>query len=75
MAKSIEGKRKPVGKNKKIVCAAMVGYGENIIEGQFGLKDVASGKKSAPLSTELEVGLSIQASNGGNPNKQTEIGE
>ena len=72
MTKSMEGKRKPVGKNKKIVCDTIIGYGENVIEGKFGFKDVASGRKSAPLSTELEVGLSIQANDGGNPNRQVE---
>lgn len=72
MAKSMEEKRKPAGKNSKITCAAMIGYGENIIEGELGLKDVAFGKKSAPLSTELTTGVTITAVNGGNPNRQVE---
>ena len=72
MGKSIEGKRRPAGKNSKITCAAMIGYGENIIEGEFGFKDVAFGKKSAPLSTELTTGVSITAVDGGNPNRQVE---
>lgn len=72
MAKSMEEKRKPADKNSKITCAAMIGYGENIIEGEFGFKDVAFGKKSAPLSTELTAGVTINAVNGGNPNRQVE---
>jgi len=72
MAKSIDEKRRPAGKDSNITCAAMIGYGENIIEGEFGLKDVASGKKRAPLSTELTTGVTIAAVDGGNPNKQVE---
>lgn len=64
--------RKPAGKNSKFACATIIGYGENIIEGQFGLKDVTAGKKKAPLSSELIAGMEIAASNGGNPNKQLE---
>jgi len=72
MGKSIEEKRKPAGKNSKIACTAMIGYGKNIIEGEFGLEDVTYGKKSAPLSTELTTGVTINAVNGGNPNRQVE---
>ena len=72
MAKSMDEKRRPAGKNSKITCAAMIGYGENIIEGKFGLKDVASGKKRAPLSTELTTGVTIAVNEGGNPNKQVD---
>ena len=51
--------RKPAGKNSRFTCATAIGYGENIIEGKFGFKDVASGKKTAPLSTELTAGVRI----------------
>ena len=73
MSNLMEGKRIPAGKrNKKIICKSVVGYGKNIIEGKFGLNDVAHGKKRAPLSTELTTGVEITASSGGNPNRQTE---
>ena len=72
MAKSIDEKRKPAGKDSKIACAAMIGYGKNIIEGEFGLEDVTYGKKSSPLSTELTTGVTISVANGGNPKRTAE---
>ena len=67
--------RKPAGKNNKFTCNTIIGYGKNIIEGQFGFKDVKSGKKKAPLSSELMAGMEIAVSTGGNPNKEMELGE
>ena len=71
MSKSMEEKRRPAGKrNNKMICNSVVGFGENIIEGKFGLKEVTHGKKRAPLSTELVEGVTIAVTKGGNPNRQ-----
>lgn len=71
MTNSMEGKRIPAGKrNKNLSCRSIIGYGQNILEGKFDFKDVVSGKKTAPLSTELTTGVTIAAANGGNPQKR-----
>ena len=73
MSNNMEGKRRPAGeRNSNMTCRATIGYGENVIEGKFGFKDVISGKKRAPFSTELTTGVIISAANGGNPNRQVE---
>ena len=76
MYRSMEGKRIPAGmRNKSMVCKSVIGYGQNLIEGKFGYKEVSHGKKRAPLSTELTTGVEIAAVSGNKPNRGMEVGE
>ena len=70
MTKSIKDKRKPAGKEEEFDFNASTLIGKDVKEGVLKIEDIQNGTKTQPLSTELAVGVTIRANEGGNPKKR-----